>query len=308
MTSKTKQFFEKKFSKHIESQVRHYQKLYKFDMPNNSTHNNEADAFKHTFMQAVLALYGTQNFAKFLGDMHERDGNILNSQPRGEEIMDQHNNAQGREIAKEIISQYSWIIKSPATMPFAYNLIAKNVYKRMQQGKIILDPSGRTKLKNHKENLDKHGNTTYEKKLPAIQSAPKQSWDSHGNITGFAVNITEDERQEIIDKYKDSEPFKGMSDNEIWNRYVNFEENKFFNPKNRVFYENEFNPAQAPKGSNDDIGIQEMIRQYYDNNKHLPPKDELDERVHTGELVYVHDYTRADGTKVSGYYRAYPRG
>ena len=124
--------------------------------------------------------------------------------------------------------------------------------------------------------------------------------------TGYAANITEDERQEIIDKYKDNEPFKGMSDNEIWNRYVNFEENKFFNPKNRVFYENEFNPAQAPKGSNDDIGIQEMIRQYYDNNKHLPPKDELDERVHTGELVYVHDYTRADGTKVSGYYRAYP--
>ena len=173
MTSKTKQFFEKKFSKHIESQVRHYQKLYKFDMPNNSTHNNEADAFKHTFMQAVLALYGTQNFAKFLGDMHERDGNILNSQPRGEEIMDQHNNAQGREIAKEIISQYSWIIKSPATMPFAYNLIAKNVYKRMQQGKIILDPSGRTKLKNHKENLDKHGNTTYEKNY--LLSNPPQN-------------------------------------------------------------------------------------------------------------------------------------
>ena len=99
-----------------------------------------------------------------------------------------------------------------------------------------------------------------------------------------------------------------MSDNEIWNRYVNFKENKFFNPKNRVFYENEFNPAQAPRGSNDDIGIQEMIRQYYDNNKHLPPKNELDERVHTGELVYVHDYVRADGTKVSGYYRACPKG
>ena len=54
--------------------------------------------------------------------------------------------------------------------------------------------------------------------------------------------------------------------------------------------------------------IQEMIRQYWENNKHLPQKEELDSRVRTGELVFVHDYTRADGTKVSGYYRAYPKG
>jgi len=50
-----------------------------------------------------------------------------------------------------------------------------------------------------------------------------------------------------------------------------------------------------------------MLKQYWENNKHLPPKEELDSRVRTGELVYVHDYTRADGTKVSGYYRAYPK-
>ena len=38
----------------------------------------------------------------------------------------------------------------------------------------------------------------------------------------------------------------------------------------------------------------------------MPTKETLDERVHTGELVYVSEYTRGDGTKVSGYYRSYP--
>ena len=34
-----------------------YQKKYDFDSGvNNSTHNNEADAFKHTFMQAYLSI------------------------------------------------------------------------------------------------------------------------------------------------------------------------------------------------------------------------------------------------------------
>ena len=129
-----------------------------------------------------------------------------------------------------------------------------------------------------------------------------------GKSTGYAASLTDIQKQEIVDRYKSKDLFYGMSDDDILNNYINFEENKFFNPKNRVFYENEFNPALAPKGSNDNLGIQEMIRQYYDNDKHLPPKEELDERVRTGELVYVHDYTRADGTKVSGYYRAYPRG
>ena len=35
-------------------------------------------------------------------------------------------------------------------------------------------------------------------------------------------------------------------------------------------------------------------------------KEALDKRVQTGELVYVSEYTRGDGTKVSGYYRSYP--
>ena len=42
--------------------------------------------------------------------------------------------------------------------------------------------------------------------------------------------------------------------------------------------------------------------QYYGNGT-MPTKEELDKRVHVGELIYVEEYTRSDGTKVSGYYR-----
>ena len=38
----------------------------------------------------------------------------------------------------------------------------------------------------------------------------------------------------------------------------------------------------------------------------MPTKETLDQKVHSGELVYVSEYTRGDGTKVSGYYRSYP--
>lgn len=38
-----------------------------------------------------------------------------------------------------------------------------------------------------------------------------------------------------------------------------------------------------------------------------PTKKEIDKRVRIGELIYVDEYHRADGTTVSGYYRAYPR-
>ena len=50
-----------------------------------------------------------------------------------------------------------------------------------------------------------------------------------------------------------------------------------------------------------------FCEQIYDN-KELPAKEELDKKISSGELVHVDNYTRSDGTKVSGYYRAYPKG
>ena len=43
-----------------------------------------------------------------------------------------------------------------------------------------------------------------------------------------------------------------------------------------------------------------------DNNWEVPLVKNLDKKVQSGELIYVDNYTRSDGTKVHGYYRRRP--
>lgn len=74
-----------------------------------------------------------------------------------------------------------------------------------------------------------------------------------------------------------------------------------FDLKNRVFYDKELDFNQDI----DNDTMQSYIRQFLEKNK-MPTKTELNKRVHIGNLIYVEEYTRSDGTKVSGYYRAYP--
>ncbi len=73
--------------------------------------------------------------------------------------------------------------------------------------------------------------------------------------------------------------------------------------KNRILHQGEINPNDLKKGTPlYDLYIQNII-----SNKPMPTKAELDKRVRIGELIYVNEYVRSDGTKVSGYYRSYPR-
>ena len=85
-----------------------YAKKYGFKIGTgkNATWNNEADAFKHTYMQAQLTLWSGKHVANGLGYFHEIQGDILNKQSKEEKQMDLWNNAQGRKIAKEIIDEY----------------------------------------------------------------------------------------------------------------------------------------------------------------------------------------------------------
>ena len=91
-----------------------YRGEYAFDATENgknfSTHNNEADAFKHTYMQAWLTVRGNENIANKLGNMHENDGKDRN-QPSGGENIDLWNNNQGREIGLEVKKYLKKIIK-----------------------------------------------------------------------------------------------------------------------------------------------------------------------------------------------------
>lgn len=53
--------------------------------------------------------------------------------------------------------------------------------------------------------------------------------------------------------------------------------------------------------------LKQHSRQLVENNWKIPEKSELNKKVISGELIYVNNYTKADGTKVSGYYRKRPK-
>ena len=134
------------FSNKMVNHTREYQKKYGFNAQKGdikfSTHNNEADAFKHTFMQAWLTVNYGEEFAKELGDMHENDGKDR-AQPSGEENMDLWNNNQGREIGKDLWRNFSYKNGySFGTIPyFKFNdIIAEKVIQRMNEGKLITHP------------------------------------------------------------------------------------------------------------------------------------------------------------------------
>ena len=86
-------------------------------------------------------------------------------------------------------------------------------------------------------------------------------------------------------------------------QYYDYNPEEVFNTKNRVLYKGEINHEDLEEGTPlYKLFIQNMI-----DRKPMPTKKELDKRTKIGELIYVEEYTRSDGTKVSGYYRAYPR-
>ena len=73
--------------------------------------------------------------------------------------------------------------------------------------------------------------------------------------------------------------------------------------KDRVYSDGEF--------KNFDEKVQALKMSKYmdyivDNNWEAPTEKNLNKRVQSGELIYVEDYTRSNGTKVHGYYRRRP--
>lgn len=64
-------------------------------------HNDVADAFRHAFASAKVALNYGETTAKVLGSLHEYHGNFK-SQPEKECGMDLWNNKAGRDIAKTL--------------------------------------------------------------------------------------------------------------------------------------------------------------------------------------------------------------
>ena len=243
----------KEFKNEMFNQTIEYQKKYSFELgsrPGHETWNNEADAFKHTFMQAVGAMIFGNVIAYVGGRLHERNGNKYLNQSKQEENMDLWNNYQGRQIAKELRKEYNAdSIQKLIENKRIYKIIAEKVIQKMRNGELITHPSDKRKY------------------------------------TGFAANIIplqyNDQKGNVV-YYTGQEP--------------TIDELENLSLKDRVIYDTEVNLANEE----DDV-VDRFAEQYYNNESYT--KDDLDERVKSGELIYVESYCRSDGTKVSGYYR-----
>ena len=131
------------YNDEIYAKTKKYQKIYGFEIGTGShdAWNNEADAFKHTFMQADLSLKLNVGLSKLAGDDHELEGD-LNHQPKGEKNMDLWNNEIGREISREIRKEYNRIeVIKHINSGKMDDIIADKIMKRMKKGELITHPS-----------------------------------------------------------------------------------------------------------------------------------------------------------------------
>lgn len=196
--------------------------------PDSRGHNDEVDAFRHTFMQALLSLKIGETAARRLGTAYEIYGDKTDRQPPNERNMDQWNNAVGREIAREVKTTIEGKNYTPQEIE---DIVAEKVIQRMQKGDLITDPSDKRKY-NERSFMD-----------------------------------------------------------------------RILHPKNRVFHKGE-NITMDDLENNPDT-MNAYLDQALERNG-LPTKEELDSKVASGGMIYVEDYERSDGTKVSGYYRSCP--
>lgn len=228
-------------------------------------HNDKKDALRHALMNAEKACFKGSNSSSLMGNLHEYVGRLKN-QPMEEYYMDLWNNQVGRDIGEKIRNKYN--IKDEKSL---------SIENRMKYRNLLIDEidkkikSGQmitdVKDKRIKQLNNKFKNLDINPiKEIEISNFIKQKYSS-SSPTGFATNVDE----------------------------------SLLNLENRVFYDKEINPNKT----NDKEVLDKVIGQYFDNGKRIPSKEELNQQVASGDLIYVQDYSRSDGTKVSGYYRTH---
>lgn len=132
--------------------VKLYQSEYKFEMTHNTGHNDEADAFRHAFMQGC---YSRKNElgAKIIGDYHERDElkpkNYTWEQYNKERNMDLWNNEVGRQANRNLREKLGLKYYTMSQEEFE-DLLAAEIFKQMRKGKLITDLNDKRKFNENK--------------------------------------------------------------------------------------------------------------------------------------------------------------
>lgn len=130
-----------------------YQKKYNFEINSDPKHkfwNVEADAFKHAFLSADLALRSNNFLGWLIGNWHESE---TPKDRLNEKNMDLWNNYQGREIAKEIKNEYGKSLKNLHQSTID-DIIADKIMQRMRKGELITHPSDKRKFTGFAANIE----------------------------------------------------------------------------------------------------------------------------------------------------------
>lgn len=134
------------FNAKIHSDTVKYQRQYGFEIGTGeqATWNNEADAFKHAYMQACLSIESNNLFSGAIGYYHELEGKETY---KGERNMDLWNNKIGRDVVKGLKRDYGDMWKyMPKDMK--KDLAAEKIVKLMREGELITHPSDPRKFRN----------------------------------------------------------------------------------------------------------------------------------------------------------------
>ncbi len=138
---KNSQKLQKEFNNEVDKKTKEYQKRYNFQIGTgkNSTWNNEADAFKHAYMSAILSIRYGELSSVTAGLKHEIE-NLLNGNKKSETNMDLHNNYEGYKIAREVKKElnYKNLDKESKLID---DIVAKKIIEKMRKGKLILNPN-----------------------------------------------------------------------------------------------------------------------------------------------------------------------
>ncbi len=279
------------FNDEMVRKTQYYQKKFGFEIRNkkgNEFWNNEADAFKHTFGSAELYFkYG--EWGSLLGGIYHEWQTPKN--PQGEWNMDFWNNNQGREIAKEILKEYG---NRFMTFPQQYrdDIIASKVMQRMRRGELITHPDDKRIYKGW---IEKKAN-----KHPEILRQMRKMLEEN-KPTGFAADINYDILSEVTGL-----PVENLLQNDNKNKpHPQSSLYGYTNPitgNDRIYTREEIGKMTRKEYAKISEEIKAQMRSIG-----IPSNFDMGNEIKNGAVVYVHPYTRSDGTQVSGYFRSRPR-
>ncbi len=226
-------------------------------------------------------------------------GTLKKQDPR-EANMDMWNNQQGQQIYNEIRKEYPHFKSMPENQQ--KDIIAQKVVQKMKAGQLITDIDDTRRFENKVKN-----NPPYTP-MRSIGGVFK-----NGSSTGFASSVDSSEHiftPDEIDKMSAEEFDKNESaimqqlkDGLIKNEQSETDFLGYSNPltgSKQIFSREDIESMTNDEYTKNESAINAQL-----NSIGIPTNDELEiKTIFNGGTVYVNSYTRSNGTKVRGYYRA----